>query len=131
MGFYELFQEEVSNTNQLWQIFVRNCLTDHFKRSRQSAYAMFLIPCTVNMYYAFRTNILINVLRVSSIITTVSIWHYCMNRDFEDFVKLDTVDSNLARKYIQNISKKNVIFPYFEKETMEIIQKRQEQEKEK
>lgn len=39
-------------------------------------------------------------LRASSIITTVSIWHYCMNRDFEDFVKLDTVDSNLARKYI-------------------------------
>lgn len=39
-------------------------------------------------------------MRLSSIFTTIAIFHYNMNRDFEEFIKKDTKDSNLARVYI-------------------------------
>lgn len=58
--------------------------------------------------------------------SSVVIFHYNMNRDFEEFLKKDTKDSNLARMYVQNISKTNLLFPYFKEETLEILQKRKE-----
>ncbi|CAD8115867.1 unnamed protein product [Paramecium sonneborni] len=107
----EDYKKELENYTQLWKVYARNSLEIDFRNSLYSTLALVFVPSFV---------------RFSSVISCLMIFHYNLNKDFEKFVQKDSKDSNLARLYIQNISKNNIIFPYFEKETIDIFNQRQQ-----
>ncbi|CAD8205453.1 unnamed protein product [Paramecium octaurelia] len=125
----EDYKRELENYTQLWKVYTRNSLEKDFRNSLYSTLALVFVPSLVNVYYIFRQSVLKNAVRFGSIISCLMIFHYNLNKDFERFVQKDSKESNLARLYMQNISKTNVIFPYFGKETMEIVKQREEGKK--
>lgn len=116
------YQDEQESYKKLWNVFTENGLSEDFKYSRRAALMVIALPVGLNVLFYFRPNIAFkNTLRISVLTASLFNLQYNLDQDYRNLAKKDTPIGNVVRNCMQRIAKLDQTFPYFAKETMDIL----------